>query len=773
MAMKTMKFGLGQPLKRVEDTRLATGKGRYSADIDADGALSAVFLRSPHAHAKFSFGDLDAARGMRGVKAVFTAADFSELGPIPCVAPVKNSDKTQTPMKPYPVIANAVVDHVGDIVAMVVAETDYQARDALEAIEIEWEALPAAIDMEEAIRPGAPQVFSGAPNNVAYDTFVGDKAAADAAFAKADKIVSIKIVNPRVVANYMEPRSALAQYDAKTKRYTLETGTQGVHGIRDMLAKNVLKVDPKHIRVLTHDVGGGFGTKAFLYREHPMAMEAARKLGRPVRWIGDRSEHFQGDGQGRDHVTTAEMALDKEGRFLALRVDILGNLGGYLLQFAPYVPFLAASMATGPYKIGALYARVRGVYTHTLPVDAYRGAGRPEAAYLLERLVDKCARATGLAQAEIRARNFIKSTEMPFHTLTERTYDVGDFEGAMRACLKKADAPGFLKRAEDSARRGKLRGLGLSSYVECTAWGSGEEGSVTLDKQGDFTVLIGTQSNGQGHETAYAQVVAEHLDVPLERVKVVQGDTDRIPTGAGTGGSRSIPVGAVMVTRASQKLAQSLKELAADKLEAAIGDLEIADGRVRIAGTDRSISYSEIAALPGATPDKLKAIQSFSPPDATYPNGTHLCEVEVDPETGATEIVRYVVVDDFGFTLNPLLLAGQVHGGIAQGVGQALLEKAVYSPDGQLLTATLMDYGLPRADTLAEIEFETRNVPSTTNPLGLKGAGEAGSIGSTPAVVNAVADALWRGFGVEDIDMPATPFAVFSAIRGKRASVTH
>jgi carbon-monoxide dehydrogenase large subunit len=411
---------------------------------------------------------------------------------------------------------------------------------------------------------------------------------------------------------------------------------------------------------------------------------------------------------------------------------------------------------------------VRGVYTHTVPVDAYRGAGRPEAAYVLERLVDRCARALGLPPEEIRARNLVTPSQMPYRTPTDRTYDVGDFERTLRTCLEKGDRAGFARRAEESRSRGLIRGVGLSNYIECTAWDDPETGSVVLKDSGDFLVLVGTQSNGQGHETAYAQVASETLDVPLSRIKVVQGDTDRVATGFGTGASRSIPVGAVMVDRASRKLALQLKELAADRLEASVQDLEIVEGRVRIAGTDRSVTYEELAALPSATPEKRTAVESFEPPQATYPNGTHLCEVEIDPATGETRIVRYTVVDDFGFTLNPLLLEGQVHGGIAQGVGQALMERAVYDADGQLVTASLMDYRLPRADDLPSFAFETRNVPSTSNPMGLKGAGEAGSIGSTPAAMNAVADALWRAFGVDHIDMPATPFAVFKAIREAR-----
>jgi aerobic carbon-monoxide dehydrogenase large subunit len=768
MNMRPTKFGVGQSVKRVEDVRLISGRGNYASDAADKADLKAVFLRSPYGHAKFRIDDVEAARAAPGVRAVYVASDVANLGDLPCLAPVSNSDGSDTPLKPYPVMAVDETHHVGDIIAMVVADTTLQARSAAELISVSWEDLPAVTDMDAALRPDAPLVFAGAPRNVAYDAHIGDKQKTDEVFASAAHKVRIRIVNPRVVANYMEPRSAVGEYDAATGRLALNAGSQGVHILQGLIANKILKIPSANLRVVTQDVGGGFGTKNMLYREYPLVLEAARRLGRSVGWLADRSEHFVGDAQGRDNVTTAEMALDGEGRFLALRVDILGNLGAYLSMFAPYIPWLGASMATGCYHIDALHARVRGIYTHTVPVDAYRGAGRPEAAYVLERLVDACARKLGIAPEELRARNFVKPDQMPYHTHTDRDYDVGDFEGAMRACLKKADQSGFKRRADDARARGKIRGLGFASYIECTAWGEGEEGSVGLEPNGDFTVLIGTQSTGQGHETAYAQIVAQYLDVPIDRIKVVQGDTDRIPTGNGTGGSRSIPIGAVMVSRASETLVGSLKELAADKLEAAVADLEIADGKVRIAGTDRAISYSEIAALPGAEA-KLIATESFVPPSATYPNGTHVCEVEIDPDTGVTAIVRYSAVDDFGFTLNPLLLAGQVHGGIAQGAGQALMEQAVYDDDGQLLTASFLDYCMPRADNLPQFDFETRNVPSTTNPMGLKGAGEAGSIGSTPAVMNAIGDALWRAYRIEHIDMPATPFAVYDAIRRSRA----
>jgi carbon-monoxide dehydrogenase large subunit len=762
--MSVRKFGAGQSVKRVEDIRLITGQGRYASDAcDDQGALKAAFVRSPYGHARFAIGDLDEAAAMPGVRAIYKAKDFAGLAGLPCLATVDNSDGSEPALKPYPIMAEAEAAHVGDIVAMVVAETAQQARDAAEAIPVTWDALPAVADMEAAIQPGSAAVWDGAPNNIAYDAHVGDKAATDAVFAKAPRKASIRIVNPRVVANYMEPRAARADID-KAGNITLELGSQGVHIIKMLLCEKILNIPADKLRVVTKDVGGGFGTKNMMYREYPLVVEAARRLGAAVAWAGERTEHFLGDAQGRDNITTAEMAMDENGKFLALRVDILGNLGAYLSMFAPYIPWLGASMASGTYDIGALHARVRGVYTHTVPVDAYRGAGRPEAAYVLERLVDVCAREMKMDPAEIRARNFIKQAQMPFHTLTDRDYDVGDFEGAMRACLKKADRAGFDARAAEAKARGKALGFGFASYVECTAWGDGEEGSVTLNKDGTMTVAIGTQSTGQGHETAYAQVVSEQFDLPLDRIRVLQGDSAAIPTGNGTGGSRSIPVGAVMVGRASTKLAATLKELAADKLEAAVADLEIVDGKIRIAGTDRALDLAEIAALPGATADKLKAVEEFVPPSATYPNGTHACEVEIDPETGVIEMKRYTVVDDFGFTLNPLLLAGQVHGGIAQGAGQALTEKAVFDENGQLVTASFMDYGMPRADDFCDFDFETRNIPSNTNPMGLKGAGEAGSIGSTPAVMNAIADALWRWKQVKHIDMPATPYTVYQAL---------
>ena len=764
--MTAMKFGVGQPIRRVEDDRLVRGAGRYTSDLAPENALFAAFVRSPHAHARFVVADRQAAAAVSGVEAVYLASDFADLGDLPCLGSVANADGSKTPLKPYPVMAADEAHHVGDIVAMIVARSEVAAKDGAERLAINWRPLPAVVDALEALRPEAVEVFAGAPGNVAFDAHVGDRAKTDEAFARAARVVKLTVVNPRVVTNYMEPRGAVASCEAGTGRLTLDVGSQGVHGLKQALAKAVLKITPERLKVTTGDVGGGFGTRAFLYREYPLIVAAAERLGRPVRWQADRSEHFVGDTHGRDNVAAAEMALDAEGRFLALRLDVVANLGAYLSQFAAYVPWLGVTMATGPYAIDTLSARVRGVYTHTVPVDAYRGAGRPEAAYVLERLVDRCARELGLSQEAIRFRNFVRSDAMPYRTQTARTYDVGDFAGAMTRCVEKADVAGFAARAAQSKRRGLLRGLGVASYIECTAMGAGEsETSLILEKDGSFTLLIGTQSTGQGHETAYAQVVSEQFDIPLDRVRVVQGDSDRAKSGGGTGGSRSIPVGAVTTARAAKALADSLSELAADRLEAAAADLELVDGRFRIVGTDRAVALAELASLPAATAEKLRGAGSYTPDMATYPNGTHICEVEIDPETGVARLERYAIVDDFGATLNPLLLEGQVHGGVAQAAGQALMERTVYDGGGQLLTASLMDYCVPRADDLPAIAFETRNVPSTTNPMGFKGAGEAGTIGATPAGVNAVADALWREYGVADIDMPATPQVIFRAIR--------
>lgn len=768
MEAPRLKFGIGQPAKRVEDIRFLTGAGRYVADHPEQGVLHAAFLRSPHAHADYVVTDLESARAMPGVHAVYTIEDVRHLGGIRCLWTVDNADGSLTPPKPYPIMADGRVFHVGDIVAMVVADDENTALDAMQAIGIDWRALKPVTCMPDALTGGAPLLFEGAPGNLAYDNHFGRKAETDAIFARAPHVVGIRVANNRVIANFIETRGAVADYDAGRDSFLLHVASQGVHPLRDLIAGDILHIDKEKLRVVTGDVGGGFGTKTLLYREYPLVLEAARRLGRPVRWIAGRSEHFLGDAHGRDNLTTAEMALDAHGRFLALRLDILGNIGGYPSQTGPYVAYVGASMATGPYDIPEIHARVRGVYTNTAPVDAYRGAGNPEATYVLERLVDRCAQALSIPADEIRSRNFIRPEQMPYSTQTGRLYDVGDFDGTLRAVLVRAGHAQFEERLAGSRDRGRLRGFGLASYVECTAWGAGEEGSIALGPDGAFTILAGTQSTGQGHETAYAQVAAERLDIPLERIAVVQGDTSRVRSGWGTGGSRSIPVGAVMVGRASDRLVEIMKMVAATALEAAPDDLEIGGGGIRVAGTDRHMTYAEIAAAAAMQEVSTRAVDEFTPPDATYPNGTHYCEVEVDPETGAVTIDRYHVVDDFGLTLNPMLLEGQIHGGIAQGAGQALCEGIVYDANGQLLTGSLMDYGMPRAGDLPFFEIVTRNIPSTTNPMGLKGAGEAGSVGAAPAVVNAISDAIFRAYGAHEIDMPATPSAVFEAIEAAR-----
>jgi aerobic carbon-monoxide dehydrogenase large subunit len=601
------KFGIGQPIRRLEDRKFITGAGRYTDDIAPQKALHAFILRSPHAHAKFTINDVESAKAAKGVVAVWTAADVKGYAPVACQAPMQKADGSTMTAAEVPLLCESEVMHVGDAVAMVIADSVAQARDAAELIDIDYRTLPVVTTIAEAIKPGAPEVWPApAPGNIAYDQTIGDQAKADAAFAKADHVVTLTVENNRLITNYMETRAAIGEWSAKEKRYTLTLGSQGVHGIQKSVAK-ILGVEASELRVVTPDVGGGFGTKSFNYREYPLVCLAAKALGRPVRWTQDRTEHFLSCAHGRDNLTTAELALDARGRFLGLRVHIRGNLGAYASQYGPYIPWLGATMATGTYDIRNFFCRCQGIYTHTVPVDAYRGAGRPEAAYLLERLVDHAARVTGIKPETLRARNFVKPTAMPYKTQTKRTYDVGEFEGHMRAALEKADQAGFAQRLRASRKAGRHRGFGFASYIECTAWGSGEDVSVSLGKDGRVTVLIGTQSNGQGHMTAYAQAVAQALDLDPERIDVVQGDTDRVKTGNGTGGSRSIPVGAVSAYRASETLADKLKDLASESLEAAVADLVLGDGRVTVAGTDRSLTFEAIAALPQAAPERLQA----------------------------------------------------------------------------------------------------------------------------------------------------------------------
>jgi len=760
----TVKFGFGQPLTRKEDDPLLRGAGRYIADVSPTKPLQAVVIRSPHAHARFRIGDLARVRTMPGVHLVLAAADISTLGPLPTPG-VLPDVAIQIPE--YPILAKDVVRHVGDAVAFVVADSLDAAKDAAEAVEIDWQQLPHVIGAVAALQPGAPKVWADRADNLSFETEVGDARATKEVFASAAHIVELTIVNQRLVTNYLDTRGVVAEYDGE--RYTLTLGSQGSHIIRDIIGAVVMKLPPEKMRVVTPDVGGGFGTKLFPYREYALAAVAAERLRQPVKWICDRTEHFLGDSHGRDNISAARLAVDNKGRFLALDLDIIADMGAYLSCYAPYIPWLGVGMATGPYDIPIAHIRLRAAYTNTVPVDAYRGAGRPEASYLIERVVDAAAHDLGIASDTIRRRNLMKPKALPYKTPTGKVYDSGDFASTLARAQELADWDGFNKRAAQSKRTGRLRGIGIATYIEACGNNGPETAVLTLDRDGAVTLLIGSQSTGQGHATSYAQLIAERLDLPPERVRVIQGDTDRIKSGAGTGGSSSIPVGGVSVDRATRKLADQIKEIAADALEASASDLEIVDGTVRVAGTDRVVPFADLAARPGIAPDKLSAAEEFSVEPPTYPNGTHIAEVEIDPDTGKTSIVRYVVVDDFGATLNPLLLAGQVHGGAVQGIGQALMEDTVYdSATGQLLSASFMDYAMPRAEHAPDFVFETRNVPCRTNPLGVKGAGEAGAIGSCPAVMNAIVDALWRSHRIRHVDMPATPRRIWETIANAR-----
>ncbi|MEO9787787.1 MAG: xanthine dehydrogenase family protein molybdopterin-binding subunit [Aurantimonas coralicida] len=765
MNVMTPKFGLGASVLRKEDDAFIRGEGHYTDDETRAGLLHAAVVRSPHAHARFTIGDLEAARSAPGVRMVLTHADIAELGEVPCLASPKQVGGD--PFQPHdaPVLCRDTVRHVGDAVAFVVAETAIQARDAAELVEIDYDVLDAVPDLAAA-KAGHVLAWDDRDGNIAGHMHEGDREKTEAAFAQAAHVTTLDLVQNRLVCNYMEVRSSVGEYDAESERYTLTTGSQGVHGMRDTLAARVLKVGKDKIRVVTRDVGGGFGTKAFLYREHALVLVAAQRLGQPVKWTADRTEHFVTDAHGRDNIVRGSMAMDADGRFLALKIDLHANLGAYASQFGPMIPWFGMSMATGLYDIPAIDVDCHLYYSNTVPVDAYRGAGRPEAAYLIERLVDECAIELGLGRDEIRKRNFIRSDQLPYRTPIGRLYDTGDFAGHLDAGLRRANWASFETRREAARKNGKLRGIGFATYVEACAFPGSEPAYVELTHEGRIELKIGTQTNGQGHATAYAQFVAEALKLDYDRIDVRQGDTDETPTGGGTGGSRSIPLGAVSVRRASQSLAEKLKKLAADELEAAATDIELEGGEARIVGTDRAIDFAALAAAAKSDDDR-KAVGEFKQDEATYPNGTHVCEVEIDPETGMTELLSYTICDDFGVTVNPILLAGQIHGGVAQGIGQALIENAVYDETGQLVTASFMDYAMPRAWDFPYFDFQTRNVPSTTNALGIKGAGEAGTIGAAPAVMNAVVDAL-RPAGVAHIDMPATPLRVWEALQAAR-----
>ena len=768
------KFGIGDSVRRVEDPRLLTGNGRYTDDTKLSTPAARLHvLRSPHAHADIKRIDTGAARKAPGVLLIFTGEDVKKagFGDVPCLVPLANRDGSPRGETPRPVLALDRVRHVGDAMALVVAETLEQAKDAAELIEVDYAPRPHVVGTYEAAQPGAPLVHDGIKDNIVFDWEMGDRARTEEAFAKAHKVVTLKLANQRLVVNSMEPRGAICEYDAKDGRSTLWLSSQGVHMIRPVVADMILKIGSDKLRVRTGDVGGGFGMKIFVHPEYPMVVWASRTLKRTVKWIPDRQEAFQSDVQGRDHVSIAEMALDKDCRFIGERITTYAALGAYLSHFSAFIPTLAgSSMLNGLYTTPAIYVNVKGVMTNTVPTDAYRGAGRPEASYLMERFVDHIARETGKTPDEIRAINFIKPSQLPYKTALGDSYDSGDFETVMRKGMEKADWKGFPARRAQSAARGKWRGIGMATYVEKCSGGSPETTIAKFTDDGMLTLYVGNQSNGQGHETAIAHVASAMFGIDIERIRLVQGDSDVVPEGM-TGGSRTVAVNGAATAGVAEKIIAKGKPLASTMLEASASDIEYRDGAYRIVGTDRSVSLFDVAkANKGALDDQF----TRTPEADTFPNGCHICELEIDPDTGTLQILNYSVMDDFGVALNPLLLQGQIHGGVGQGVGQALTEKTIYDADsGQLVSGSFMDYAMPRADVVPHVQFGLHNSPCKTNPLGVKGAGEAGAIGAPPSVVNAIVDAIYPHTGVKHVDMPVTAASLWKVIeanRGKKAA---
>ncbi len=781
---------IGAPDKRREDVRFLTGKGRYTDDINVNGQLYVHFLRSPVAHGRLNGVDTDAARAMPGVVRVFTGDDFADVGGLPCGWQVtdRHGDPMQEPA--HPVLARGKVRHVGDPIAAVVAETLNQARDAAEAIEVDIEELPAVIDMKAALAGDAPKVHDDLKNNLCFDWgFVEEnKAAVEEAFQKAAHVTTLELVNQRLVANPMEPRVAIGDYAAHSDESTLYTTSQNPHVIRLLMGAFVLGIPEHKLRVISPDVGGGFGSKIFHYAEEAFCTFAAKQLRRPVKWTSSRSEAFITDCHGRDHVTTIQLALDAENNFTALRTDTHANMGAYLSTFAPSVPtWLHGVLMAGNYKTPLIYVNVKAVFTNTVPVDAYRGAGRPEATYQLERVIDKAARELGVDPIALRRQNFI--TQFPYATPVAVEYDTGDYVATMDKLEEIADLSGFEKRLAESKARGKLRGLGVNCYIEACGIapsnlvgqlgaraGLYESATVRVNATGGLVVMTGSHSHGQGHETAFPQVVAGMIGIDPSMVEIVHGDTANTPMGMGTYGSRSLAVGGSAMVRATEKIIAKAKKIAAHLLEASDGDIELKDGQFTVAGTDKSVAWGDVtlaAYVPHNYPLEdlepgLEETAFYDPANFTYPAGAYACEVEVDPETGKVTIERFSAADDFGNIINPMIVDGQVHGGIGQGIGQALLEGAVYDENGQLLNGSYMDYTMPRADDVPFYAVDhSCQTPCTHNPLGVKGCGEAGAIGSPPSVVNAVVDALVRaGHDITHIDMPLTPSRVWSAMQG-------
>lgn len=769
------KFGIGQSVTRIEDNRLTTGKGRYIDDINLDGQTWAVFVRSPHAHALIKSIDTEAAGDLPGVLGIYTVADLQaeNIGNVPCLASVQNTDGSAFIAPPRPALAEGRVRHVGDAVAVVVAETLLEARDAAEQVWVDYEILPAVADTSGALDAKAAQVWEQASHNRCFDWSTGDAQGVAGALKNAAHVVNLELVNNRVIPTSMEPRGSIASIEPGTGRLQLYVSCQGVHLMRRILANNIFKVPEANVHVICDDVGGGFGMKIFLFPEYVATLFAARKLGRPVKWISERNEAFASDSHGRDNVTRMQLALDKDARILGLKVDTIANLGAYLSNFAPFVATAAgAAMLVGCYRIPTAHVSVQGVFTHTAPVDAYRGAGRPEAIYAIERLMDAAARDLGLTPDEIRRRNFIPPADMPYDTCLGATYDSGEFARNLEDALQLAQWSSFESRRAAAKKRGKLRGIGLACYIERCSGGAPEQARLEVAGNGHVTLYIGTLSNGQGHETAFRQILCERLGIEFSDITIVQGDSDRIASGGGTMGSRSVPVGGAAIGLAAAKIIEKAKQKAAELLESAIVDVEFSDGLFRIVGTDRTVTFKSVAqeAAPADGSASFDESDSFAPETSTYPNGTHICELEIDIATAAIEVVDYCVVDDFGKVINPLLLEGQVHGGIGQGLGQALLEHCCYDPEsGQLLSATFMDYNLPRALNFPPIKFMRNEVPCTTNPLGIKGAGEAGAIGAPPAIINAIVNAL-KDYNVRHVDMPMTVGKMWDVLRAAKVA---
>lgn len=783
---------IGQSVKRTEDLRFITGRGRYTDDIARRHQLHAAMVRASIAHATIKSIDTSAARAAPGVVAVYTGADMAadKVGGLPCGWVVKNRDGSSQAEPAHPALQAERVRYVGDHVAVVIAETKAQARAAAELVNVDYEELPAVVDSRAALAAGAPQVHAEAPGNQCFDWELGDAGAVQAAFAKAAHVVRLDLRNNRLIANAMEPRSCIGDYDSSTGEHTLITASQNPHVVRLLLAAFVFGIPEHKFRVIAPDVGGGFGSKIYPYPEDVIVLWAARKLGRPVKWTATRSEAFVSDAQGRDHYSHVELALDKDANFLGLRVETIANLGSYLSTFAAVTPtYLYGTLLAGTYRTPAVYVNVKGVFTHTAPVDAYRGAGRPEATFVVERIVEQAARQLKMDPAELRRRNFIPVDAFPYQTPVALMYDTGNYHATLDSGLKLADYAGFPARRAEAARRGKLRGIGISTYIEACGIapsavagalgaraGLFEAATIRINPTGSVTVLTGSHSHGQGHETTFAQVVAEMLGIPMANVEVVHGDTGKIPFGMGTYGSRSLAVGGAAIVNATRKIISKGKRIAAHLLEASADDVEFEAGRYVVRGTDRAKAFGEVAFaayvphnFPHETEEPgLEETAFYDPKNFTYPSGAHICEVEIDPDTGVTHIVRFTAADDFGQIINPMVVEGQVHGGLVQGIGQALHENCVYDDAGQLLTGSYMDYGMPRADDVPSFNVTTECTPCTHNPLGVKGCGEAGAIGAPPAVINAVLDAL-APVGVTDITMPATPHAVWSAIQAARS----